>query len=225
LTGPGPQAVLLDFGGVLWDMRWDVARALEARYALAAGTLFETLYRIDAWREVERGRGEPEAWLAAAHAALVERAGRPLPPLHRWWRQAQRPLEPNIALARRLRGRVRLGVVSNADRTLRSRLAHGLGILHLFDVLVCSAEVGMAKPEPGIYTLAAARLGVRPEACVFVDDHDPNVRAARAVGMTGILYRVDRGDDLERLLAGAGVLAAPGVPQGGGRCGSDCSPA
>jgi putative hydrolase of the HAD superfamily len=225
LTRPGPQAVLLDFGGVLWDMRWDVARALEGRYALPPGTLFETLYRIDAWREVERGRGDPEAWRAAAHAALVRRAGRALPPLHHWWRQAQRPLEANVALVHRLRGRVRLAVVSNADRTLRSRLADGLGILHLFDTLVCSAEVGVAKPDPAIYTLAAVRLGVRPEACVFVDDHEANVCAARAVGMHAVLYRVDRGDDLERLLADAGVPTGPAVPQGGGRCDSDCSPA
>lgn len=203
-------------------MRWDVARALETQFGLAAGTLEETLYGIGAWREVERGRGDPEAWRAAAHAALVQRAGRPLPPLHQWWRQAQRPLEANVALVRRLRGRVRLAVVSNADRTLRSRLADGLGILHLFDALVCSAEVGVAKPQPEIYRLAAARLGVGAEACVFVDDREANVRAAGEVGMLGVLYRVDRGDDLQRLLAAAGIrVGLEGEPA----CGSDCSPA
>jgi hypothetical protein len=39
-----------------------------------------------------------------------------------------------------------------------------------------------------------------------VDDHDPNVRAAEALGMRGVVYRVDRGQDLAALLADIGVL-------------------
>ena len=38
------------------------------------------------------------------------------------------------------------------------------------DILVVSAEEGVAKPDPRIYAIAADRLGVRPEGCVFVDD-------------------------------------------------------
>jgi putative hydrolase of the HAD superfamily len=72
---------------------------------------------------------------------------------------------------------------------------------------VCSAEVGWAKPEAEIYALACRRLGVPASACVFVDDHEPNVQAADAAGMRGVLYRVDRGDDLRRLLAAVGVVA------------------
>jgi putative hydrolase of the HAD superfamily len=200
-----PLAVLFDFGGVIWNMRWDVARALEDEHALPRGSILETLYRCDAWQEVERGRGDREAWLAAAHGELERRAGRALPPIHEQWRAAGGPIAENVALIRSLRPSYRLGVLSNADRTLRSRLGDGLGIAGLFDDIVCSAEVGCAKPEPEIYGLACRRLGVAPETCVFVDDHAPNVEAARALGMRGVLYRVDRGDDLRVLLAGAGV--------------------
>lgn len=200
-----PLAVLFDFGGVIWNMRWDVARALEDEHGLPRGSIFETLYRCDAWQEVERGRGDREAWLASAHGELERLAGRALPPIHEQWRAAGVPIAENVALIRSLRPSYRLGVLSNADRTLRSRLGDGLGIAGLFDDIVCSAEVGCAKPEPEIYGLACRRLGVAPEACVFVDDHAPNVEAARALGMRGVLYRVDRGDDLRVLLAGVGV--------------------
>jgi epoxide hydrolase-like predicted phosphatase len=54
------------------------------------------------------------------------------------------------------------------------------------DVVVDSCRVGMRKPEPGIYLLTAERLGVEPEVCVFLDDVEPNVDAARAVGMHGV---------------------------------------
>ena len=59
----------------------------------------------------------------------------------------------------------------------------------------------MAKPEPEIYRRAAERIGLAPEACVFVDDAEVNVRAAEALGMRGVVYRVDRGHDLTALLA------------------------
>jgi putative hydrolase of the HAD superfamily len=136
-------------------------------------------------------------------------AGRSLPAVHERWRQAGRPITPNVQLVRRLRGAYRVSVLSNADDTLRARLA-GLGILDLFDDVVCSAEVGCAKPDPEIYALACRRLGHPPAACVFVDDHEPNVQAAEAAGLRGLLYRLDRGDDLARRLAEAGVRA-PGA--------------
>ncbi|MBI1963264.1 MAG: haloacid dehalogenase, partial [Candidatus Rokubacteria bacterium] len=44
-------------------------------------------------------------------------------------------------------------------------------------------------------------------ACVFVDDNEPNVSAAGALGLTAVHYRVDRGDDLAAQLAAAGVRA------------------
>jgi epoxide hydrolase-like predicted phosphatase len=59
----------------------------------------------------------------------------------------------------------------------------------LFDVTVISGEVGLRKPEPEIYELCARRLGVVPNACVFIDDLAPNVKGAAAVGMVGILHR------------------------------------
>lgn len=203
MTG-APRAVILDFGGVIWDMRWDVSRRLESEHALPRGSLFSTLYRSAEWDAVQRGRGDREAWLEAAHRALEAVARRPLPPLHERWRQAGGPIEGNVDLVRRLRGAYHLSVLSNADDTLRGRLA-GLGILDLFDDVVCSAEVACAKPDPEIYALACRRLDRPPAECVFVDDHVPNVQAAEAAGLRALLYRVDRGDDLERLLAAAGV--------------------
>ncbi len=59
----------------------------------------------------------------------------------------------------------------------------------LFDAVVVSGEVGMRKPEAGIYLHTAQLLGATPQECVFVDDLGPNVRAAVAVGMIGVRHR------------------------------------
>ena len=200
--------MVLDFGGVLWDMRWDVARALDRAHGLPRSSVFDTLYRSETWRAIERGTGDPEAWREEAHRALEERAGRPLPRLHEEWRKAQVAIEPNVELARALRPDYKISILSNADVSLRRRLEHDIGIHHLFDDIVCSAEIGMAKPEPAVFHLACERLGLPPAACVFVDDHEPNVKAAQDVGMAAVLFRVDRGDDLRVQLRALGV--APG---------------
>ena len=197
--------MVFDFGGVLWDMRWDVARALSEQHGLPRSSIFETLYRTDAWHAIERGIGDAEAWRARAHAELETRAGRPLPALHDEWRRAQRPIAANLELVGRLRPPYKVSVLSNADGSLRGRLEDEMRIHHLFDDIVCSAEVGMAKPEPEIFRLAAGRLGLDPAECAFVDDWDQNIEAAKAVGMTAIHYQLDKGDDLTALLAGAGV--------------------
>lgn len=206
MTTPGPiRAVVLDFGGVIHDMRWDVCRELEATHGLPRNALFETLYRTPTWEALQRGRGEREAWLEEARRLLEARAGRPLPRLHDAWRASQRPIAETIALVKALRPPYRVSILSNADASLRERLRDGLGIHDLFDDVVCSAEVGIAKPEPAIYRLAAERLGLPPGSCVFVDDYEANVAAARAVGMQAILFRIDRGDDLVALLGELGV--------------------
>jgi len=187
-------------------MRWDVARDLDRTHGLPRSSVFETLYRNETWGAIERGRGDRQAWLEAAHHALEARAGRVLPPLHEEWRRSQRVIEPNLQLVRDLHGSHKLGILSNADVSLRVRLEGEIGIHALFDDIVCSAEVGMAKPEPGIYTLAAERLGLPPGQCVFVDDLDSNVEAAQGVGMQAVLFRVDKGDDLRAQLAALGIV-------------------
>jgi putative hydrolase of the HAD superfamily len=205
-AGPAVRGVIFDFGGVLIDMRWDVSEGLERSHDLPRHALLDTLYRTSTWRAIERGQGDLQAWRAEAHRLLEARAGRALPRLHAAWEAARHLIPPNVALARRLRPAYRTAILSNADLSLRGRLRE-LGIHDLFDTVVSSAEEGVAKPETEIYQRAAARIGLAPEACLFVDDAEANVRAAEAIGMRGLVYRVDRGQDLPALLASLGVRA------------------
>jgi len=59
----------------------------------------------------------------------------------------------------------------------------------LFDTVVISGEVGLRKPQPEIYLLAAERLHAEPADCVFVDDFKVNADGAAAVGMLGIVHQ------------------------------------
>lgn len=59
----------------------------------------------------------------------------------------------------------------------------------LFDDLALSYELGVIKPDAAAYQLAAERLCVVPEECVFIDDQESNVTAAQGVGMQAIHYK------------------------------------
>lgn len=61
--------------------------------------------------------------------------------------------------------------------------------LSVFDELIKSSEIGYIKPHPKAYMIAAERLGVEPEECIFIDDSPGNVAGAEAVGMKGIAYK------------------------------------
>lgn len=201
------EGLIFDFGGVIWNMRWDACQELEQAYSLPRGAVFRTLYRTEAWREVERGRGDRQAWLDGAHRALEELAGRPLPRLHELWRERQHLLSENVALIRALRPLYRTAILSNADISLRARIERDLGLHDLFDAIICSAEAGVAKPDLAIYRFAADRLALPTDACLFVDDYEPNIKAAEEAGMRALLYRVDQGHDLRAQLAELGVTA------------------
>ncbi len=92
----------------------------------------------------------------------------------------------------RLRSRgLRIGLVSNWDRRLAGLFA-GLGLDSYLDTVVSSADVGLHKPDPRIFELACARVGVRPAEAAHVGDHHyADVLGARAAGMLPVL--IDRG--------------------------------
>ena len=56
------------------------------------------------------------------------------------------------------------------------------------DNYVVSSSVHLAKPEPAIYQLLLSKYNLNPEECVFIDDRKDNVDAAKALGMSGIVY-------------------------------------
>jgi epoxide hydrolase-like predicted phosphatase len=61
--------------------------------------------------------------------------------------------------------------------------------MDLFDDVVDSCDVGLRKPDPAIYRLSCERLGVAPEAAVFLDDTRRHVEGARQVGLHAVLVR------------------------------------
>lgn len=58
-----------------------------------------------------------------------------------------------------------------------------------FDFRVLSYEVGLWKPEIGIYEHSLEKLGIKGEEAVFIDDQEKNIVAARELGIQGIIFK------------------------------------
>jgi putative hydrolase of the HAD superfamily len=183
---PTQKALLVDFGGVLTTEIWPSFAAFCDQRGLdpeAARRLFkERPEALAALRALETGEVEPHEFerrfgelLGTEPQGLIEGLFAGL-----------EPLEPMVEAVREARrAGVRTGLISNSwvmDHYTDE-------IRGLFDALVISAEVGLHKPQPEIYLLAAERLGVDPEQCIFVDDLRENCAGAEQVGMTAVLHR------------------------------------
>jgi epoxide hydrolase-like predicted phosphatase len=181
------RALVVDFGGVLTTNIW----AAFGEFCEATGLDRDAVLRLfrDEPEAMELLRGLETGELGEAefeprfgallglddHEGLIERLFAGLG-----------PDEAMVAAVRSARAAgVATGLITNS---------WGLGIyerapMDLFDATVISGDVGMHKPQPGIYRLACERLGVAPNDAVFVDDLRENVAGAEAVGMAAILHR------------------------------------
>lgn len=93
-----------------------------------------------------------------------------------------------VDFIRSLRPGVKTGLISNAWLDLRDYIT-SQHFEDAFDEMIISAEVGVMKPDAGIYQMALESVGVSPNEAVFVDDTVRNVEGAKAVGMHGIQFK------------------------------------
>jgi putative hydrolase of the HAD superfamily len=63
-----------------------------------------------------------------------------------------------------------LGVISNGNPQQQNNKLERLGIRDYFQVVVISGDLGIAKPDPVIFTIACGRAGRREQECVFIGD-------------------------------------------------------
>lgn len=97
-------------------------------------------------------------------------------------------IRPTLALAKRLKPRHKLVLLSNTDVMRYSHIEGTFPELRIFDAAVLSFRFGRMKPDPEIYREAVRLAGTAAERTVFIDDLAENVAAAEKLGITGIVY-------------------------------------
>jgi HAD superfamily hydrolase (TIGR01509 family) len=77
-------------------------------------------------------------------------------------------------------------VVSGSTRESVTASLASLNLLNRFETMVCAGEYEKSKPDPEAFLLAAARLGVAPDACLVFEDTEMGIQAAQAAGMASV---------------------------------------
>jgi putative hydrolase of the HAD superfamily len=186
------QAVVSDFGGVLTSPLMESFAAVQGDSDISLQDVGMAIARVtesdgrNPLYELETGRMTEHDFLARLGAELDTE-------FHGFSEAYFANLHPNeelIGYFRRLRERgLRLALLTNNVREWEPLWRPKLPVDELFELVVDSGFVGMRKPDREIYELTLERLGLPAEACLFVDDLDVNVHAARDIGMTAVHFR------------------------------------
>lgn len=180
------KALLVDYGGVLTTDVWAGFRGFCAEHGLELETLHRLLVSdedaADDLRAIQLGALDEDEFEHRLGIRLGVPATGLLDRLAATW--AIEEAVVGAVRAARAAG-VPTALVSNS---LGLRMYDRALLRDLVDTVVISVEVGLMKPQPEIYLLAAERLDTPPADCVMVDDLPHHVEAAAALGMTGLLH-------------------------------------
>jgi HAD superfamily hydrolase (TIGR01509 family) len=177
------QAVIFDFDGLLVDTEGTMLASWQFEWRQHGLELDTTTFFADHGGDVT---GERYADLARAVGAGYDRqASHERRVAFRNGLNAELGLLPGIA---RWLGQagvlgLRLAVASSSPRSWVRGLLSRLGYLEKFEVIACGDEVAAPKPDPAVYTLALARLGLAAGHAVAVEDAAHGVAAAHRAGL------------------------------------------
>lgn len=193
------DAVLLDLYDTIARTRWG---QLSDRISEELGVEKADLFRAYELTRAARGVGTYGS-VEGDMAAIVEAVGVDTDPallgrllaMERAFSETGVELyEDSLPVVRELRSRgIKTALISNCSHSTRP-IVDRLGIEEEFDEILLSFEVGIHKPDAGIYREALRRLGgIEPVRAVFVDDQPPYCDGAAALGIETFL--IDRSGD------------------------------
>jgi putative hydrolase of the HAD superfamily len=211
------RAVISDFGGVLTTPLTGSFQGIADKSGVTLAALGQALAALQERAgahplyELECGRMTESVFVEGLRGALSEQLGREIVMdgfADTLW-DGLFANEPMIAFMASLRAEgLRMALLTNNVREWQLRWRALAPIDEIFELVIDSAFVGVRKPDPEIYELAVAGLGLRAQECLFVDDIAVNCEAAVAAGMQAVVFR-----DTEQAIAEIrAALTAPASP-------------
>ena len=182
------KAVIFDFGRVISAQKPDALfRAYEVDLGLAPETINQIMFESQAWRDALFARSSAKEFWHRIGPALGLASGDKIDDFRKRYHADESIDRGVLSLIRQLHVRYKLAVLSNSPPGLAQWLSDW-EILDLFNVVYCSGDEGMVKPQPAVYHSTLRRLGISPHEAVFIDDTLGHVKAADSLGIHGIWF-------------------------------------
>jgi len=182
------RAIVIDFGRVISRQKPpSLFRRYEEDLGMEPDTINAVMFDSQAWQDALLGRKTADQFWQTIGPELGLKNPAEIDAFRRRYHADEAINHDVVNLLRRFYGRYQLAVLSNNPPGLDQWL-HDWGIRDLFDVVFCSGDEGLVKPDAASYQAVLQRLRVRPEEAVFIDDTLDHVLAARRLGLRGVLF-------------------------------------
>ncbi|WP_162252772.1 HAD family hydrolase [Knoellia sp. Soil729] len=182
------KVLLLDLDGVLrlWDP--ELTTTVELAHGLPPGTLLAAASEPDRLLPALTGAVADEVWrTSVAEAVSAEHGEEGHAAVRDWMAPAGTVNQEVLAVVREARSRLRIVLLTNATSRLGDDLDR-LGLADELDGVVSSADLGLAKPDPDVFSQAALANGLMFSEIVFVDRSPASVASAEILGIRSHLY-------------------------------------
>jgi putative hydrolase of the HAD superfamily len=186
VTGSVLEMAFFDIGGVMYDdtvyaRSW--RRALRESGAEFSDEDFDLEYTAARAAQAGSFRRRLTDRFLGSDADLVPIEARAA----RYWAYPPTALYDDVVpCLEALAGRLRLGVIANQPSSVREAMDRD-GLTRFFEVWGVSDDLGLQKPDPGLFTHVLSTAGVQAQHAVMLGDRlDYDVRPAKASGMRAV---------------------------------------
>ena len=177
------EAILFDFDGVI--RQWDESDlwTFETEANIERGTVFAVAFSKELHAPLTRGELTWAQWKDETERILVESHGAFIRPIVKRFFAFEGRIDLDmVKLVKQLPKNLRLGILTNNHDRFEEYLQR-VGVAELFDAVINTHRIGVAKPEKLAYQKAVSHLSVEPENCLFIDDVEGNVDGGEAAGL------------------------------------------
>lgn len=190
---PKITTIIFDVGGVQYfydHMR--AARSISKIIGVSSKKIYGVLGRGGSKsgfsRMVELGPSEKEYWGQFSKELGIGRVDPKQ--MSSLWNKIFWPNKPMLQLIKKLGKKYKIGILSNMSRGHKKfLLSQGISLPFKKGYVLWSCDTKIRKPDRRIYNLSLKCLNIKPEEALFVDDFSRNIKAAKKLGIKGVVYK------------------------------------
>jgi 2-haloacid dehalogenase len=189
MSMPTIRSIIFDFGGVLLD--WN-PHNLYRRFFQSENETDQFLSEINFpdWN-LEQDKGRPFSQGVSELSAKFPQYSHLIRAYHEYWEESiVGPINGSVDILRRLKkARYYIYGLSNWSAETFPIAYNKFDFFKLFDGIVISGEVKIAKPDPAIFEILLKRAKQSAFECLFIDDSASNIHAAQKLGFNTIQFK------------------------------------
>jgi putative hydrolase of the HAD superfamily len=189
MVNPKIKAIISDLGGVLINLEYDrfIKAFINKKPTLTKEVLFDSLYDMKLMYDLHSGKLDGNGIYNYAIDKLEMELT--FDEFKKIWNDIMSLNSPMVEFLKNKKEKYRLIMLSNIGPIHHENIEQNFKEVLFFHDYVLSYMTGYAKPDKEIYELAIKKSKCKPNQCLFIDDLEENIDAARKSGIQTIHFK------------------------------------